>query len=151
MTLIKWNNPSKGLDKRSQFTPSLENFFNDFFNNDLTSREYAGYVPSVNITENEKSYNIGVSAPGFDKNDFHVQVEDGVLTIAGEHKAEKTDESTNFVRKEFNMGSFSRSFNLVDLVDEEKIDAKYENGIVKIELPKSGKAKAKNVKQIKIS
>ncbi len=151
MTLIKWNNPSKGLEKRNQLTPSLENFFNDFFNNNLMSKEYAGYVPSVNITENEKSYNIEVSAPGFDKNDFHVQVEDGVLTISGEHKTEKTDEGTNFVRKEFNMGSFVRSFNLVDLVDEEKIDAKYESGIVKLELPKNEKAKAKNVKQIKIS
>ena len=151
MTLIKWKDPSKGLERRNLLMPSMENFFNDFFNNDLLSREFAGYVPSVNITENDKSYSIEVSAPGFEKKDFNVRVEDGVLTISGEHKTEKNEKDKNFVRREFNYGSFTRSFNLIDSVDEEKIDAKYENGIVKLELPKNEKTKAKNVKQIEIS
>lgn len=151
MTLIKWATPSKGTERRNLLSPSLENYLNDFFNNDLTSREFAGYVPAVNIIENEKSYNIEVSAPGFEKKDFNVQVEEGILTISGEHKTEKNETEQNFVRREFNYGSFSRRFNLVDLVDEEKIDAKYENGILKIVLPKNEKASAKNVKQIKIS
>ncbi len=150
MTLIKWKDPSKGMERRNLLMPSLENFFSDFFSNDLMSREFAGNVPAVNITENEKSYSIEVSAPGFEKGDFNIEVEDGMLTISGEHKTEKNEKDKNFVRKEFNYGSFSRSFNLVDLVDEEKIDAKYDNGVLKIELPKTEKAKAKNVKQIKI-
>lgn len=152
MTLIKWKDLSnKGLERKNLLIPSMENFFNDFFNTGLLSREFAGYVPSVNITENEKSYNIEVSAPGFEKKDFNVQVEDGVLTISGEHKVEKNEEDKTFIRKEFNYGSFSRSFNLVDSIEEEMIDAKYENGILKLELPKNEKARLKNVKQIKIS
>ena len=150
MSLIKWK-PANGLVKRDPMIPSLGSLLNDFFNDDVMLRDYSGHVPSVNITENEKSYSIEVSAPGFEKKDFNVKVEDGMLTVSGEHKTEKNEENKNFVRKEFNYGSFSRSFNLVDLIDEEKIDAKYENGILRIELPKNEKAKAKNVKEIKIS
>ena len=105
----------------------------------------------MNITENDTSYSIEVSAPGFEKKDFNVQIEDSMLTISGEHKTEKNEETKNFVRKEFSSGSFSRSFNLVDLINEERIDAKYENGILKLELPKSEKARTKNAKTINIS
>ncbi len=152
MSLIKWATPSNGLAKRqNQLMPSMENLLSNFFNDDSMLRDYAGYVPSVNITENEKTYNIEVSAPGFEKKDFNVRIEDGILTVSAEHKTEKNEETKNFVRKEFNYGSFSRSFNLVDLIDEEKIDAKYENGILKLELPKNEKAKSQNVRGIKIS
>jgi HSP20 family protein len=152
MTLIKWTKPSNGLAKRQDLMmPSMENVLSNFFNHDLGIGDYAGYVPSVNITETDKAYNIEVSAPGFEKKDFNVRIEDGVLTVSGEHKTEKNEENKNFVRKEFNYGSFSRSFNLVDLIDEEKIDAKYENGILRVELPKNEKARAQHVREIKIS
>jgi HSP20 family protein len=150
MSLINWAAPNMGLQRRNPVS-SLEYFFNDFFSKDLLSQEFAGYVPGVNIREKEKSYSIEVSAPGFEKNDFKVEVQDGVLTISGEHKTEKKEEEKNYVRREFNYGSFKRSFNLVDLVDEEKIDAKYENGVLKIELPKNEKTTTRNIKQIKIS
>lgn len=150
MTIIKWKDPSKGLERRN-LLPSMENFFNDFFNNDFLPREFAGHVPSVNITEDGEKYNIEVSAPGFEKKDFNVVIEDGVLIISGEHRSEKNEENKNFLRKEFNYGSFSRSFNLVDSIDEDNIDAKYDNGILKLELPKNEKMKAKHVKQIEIS
>ena len=151
MTLIKWKKPSSGVVRRDLMMPSLENLLSNFFDDDLMYGDYAGYVPSVNITENEKSYSIEVSAPGFEKNDFNVRIEDGVLIVSGEHKMEKNEEKKNFVRKEFNYGSFSRSFNLVDLIDEEKIDARYESGILKLELPKNEKAKIQHVREIKIS
>ena len=150
MTLIKWSSPAMGIERRNTLMPSMD-LFSRFFGNDLISKDYAGYVPSVNITENENSYSIEACAPGFEKKDFNVQVEDGVLTISGEHRHEGSTEHKQFVRREFNYGSFTRSFNLVDLVDEDKIDAKYENGILKIELPKNEKTKAKNLKQIQIN
>src|SRR4051812_41353715 len=115
MTLIKWSSPSLGLEKRNTLMPSMENLFSSFFGNDLISNDYAGFVPSVNITENEDSYNVEAFAPGFEKKDFNVQVEDGVLTITGQHTQENTTTEKHFVRKEFNYGSFTRSFNLVDL------------------------------------
>ncbi|MBP9795870.1 MAG: Hsp20/alpha crystallin family protein [Chitinophagales bacterium] len=129
----------------------METLFNGFFNNDLVSRDYAGYVPSVNITEKEDKYCIEVSAPGFDKSDFNVVVEDGLLKISGEHRSENETDETSFVRKEFNYGSFTRQFNLKDVVDIDNIVAKYENGILRLELAKNEKLMAKNVKQIEIA
>lgn len=150
MTLIKWKNPSVGLEKTNSFAPPLENLFSNFFGDSFLSREYAGFVPAINISETENSYCIEASAPGFAKEDFKISIEDGVLTISGEHRSETKETHTNFVRKEFNYGSFSRSFNLVDLVDEENIAARYENGVLKLELPKN-ESKIKKVKQIAIS
>lgn len=150
MTLIKWNKPSNGLEKRNQFVPSVEDFFSEFFNNGLIQKEHAGFVPSVNIKETDTSYSIEANAPGFKKEDFNIQVADGMLTISAEHKDEKTSTERGYVRKEFNYGSFSRSFNLSDLVNEENIAAKYENGILKLELPKN-ESKVKRLKQIKVN
>jgi HSP20 family protein len=151
MTLVKWKKPANGFVRRDLMMPSLENLLSNFFNDDLMTGDNAGYVPKVNITENDNKYSIEVSAPGFEKKDFNVRIEDGVLTVSGEHTTEKNEENKNFVRREFNHGSFSRSFNLIDLIDEEKVDAKYENGILKLELPKNETVKAQKVRQIKIS
>ncbi|MBK6450343.1 MAG: Hsp20/alpha crystallin family protein [Bacteroidia bacterium] len=151
MTLLKWIDPAKRVESRNMLMPTMETLFNGFFNNDLVSRDYAGYVPSVNITEKEDKYCIEVSAPGFDKSDFNVVVEDGLLKISGEHRSENETDETSFVRKEFNYGSFTRQFNLKDVVDIDNIVAKYENGILRLELAKNEKLMAKNVKQIEIA
>ena len=150
MTLIKWN-PSMGKERQHQLLPSVESFFGSFFNNDLFPKDYATYVPNVNITESEDSYAIELAAPGFEKKDFNISIAEGVLTISGTHQSENVTEEKSFVRKEFNYGSFKRSFNLADLVDEEHIDAKYENGILKVELPKNSKTQNANVKYININ
>jgi|SRR3954464_2698303 HSP20 family protein len=149
MTLIKWNKPSNGLEKRNYLFPSVEDFFTEFFNPGLIQKEQAGFVPATNITENENSYMIELNAPGFQKEDFNIQVSDEVLTISGQHKGEKTKKEDSFVRKEYNYGSFSRSFHLADLVNQENIAAKYENGILKLALPKN-KTQIKPSKQIKV-
>ncbi len=151
MTLLKWIDPAKRVESRNMLMPTMETLFNGFFNNDLVSRDYAGYVPSVNITEKEDKYCIEVSAPGFDKSDFNVVVEDGLLKISGEHRSENETEEISYVRKEFNYGSFTRQFNLKDVVDIDNIVAKYENGILRLELAKNEKLMAKNVKQIEIA
>ena len=149
MTLIKWNKPSNGLEKRNEFVPSIEDYFTEFFNTGLIQKERAGFVPSANIKENENSYTIELNAPGFKKEDFNIQVSDEVLTISGQHTEVKTQKEDSYLRKEYNYGSFSRSFHLADLVNEENIAAKYESGILKLELPKN-KEQAKPSKQIKV-
>ena len=151
MTLLKWIDPAKRVESRNMLMPTMETLFNGFFNNDLVSKEYAGYVPTVNISEKTDKYCIEVSAPGFDKSDFNVVVEDGLLKISGEHRSENETEEISYVRKEFNYGSFTRQFNLKDVVDIDNIVAKYENGILKLELAKNEKLLAKNVKQIEIA
>lgn len=150
MTLIKWNNPSRGLERQNQIFPSFENLFNDFFSNDFSLREFAGHMPAVNVSEKEDKYLVEVSAPGFNKDEFKVEITDGILTISGEHKEEKKEEDKNFSRKEFNYGSFKRSFSLTESVDEDQIGAKYENGILRLQLPKTKPTKLKQIKEIKV-
>ena len=151
MTLLKWIDPAKRVESRNMLMPTMETLFNGFFNNDLVSKDYAGYVPTVNISEKTDKYCIEVMAPGFDKSDFNVVVEDGLLKISGEHRSENETEEISYVRKEFNYGSFTRQFNLKDVVDIDNIVAKYENGILRLELAKNEKLMAKNVKQIEIA
>ena len=151
MTLLKWIDPAKRVESRNMLMPTMETLFNGFFNNDLVSKDYAGYVPTVNISEKTDKYCIEVMAPGFDKSDFNVVVEDGLLKISGEHRSENETEEISYVRKEFNYGSFTRQFNLKDVVDIDNIVAKYENGILRLELAKNEKLIEKNVKQIEIA
>ena len=108
-------------------------------------------VPNANISENEKDYKIEVAAPGLQKKDFKVEVENGVLTVSGEKEEEKEEERKNYRRKEFSYRSFSRSFNLPENSLPEKMEAKYDNGILTLSLPKKEVAISKQVKEIKVS
>lgn len=108
-------------------------------------------VPNANITENEKDYKIEVAAPGLHKKDFKVQVENGILTVSGEKQEEEKEERKNYRRKEFSYQSFSRSFTLPENSLPDKIEAKYDNGILTLSLPKKEIAASKPVKEIKVS
>jgi HSP20 family protein len=138
MTLVKFN--------RRPFDRSFNNLVDDFFSDlpvfkgDDIKRELKGLVP-VNITENEKSYNIEVVAPGFEKADFKVTVDDQILTIAADKKSETTEENKKQIRKEYNYRSFKRSFTLDEKTDAAGIDAKYVNGVLTLNLPKKEEVK----------
>lgn len=120
------------------FDQVFDNFFNrdlgTFFGNDLM-RE----TPSVNIVELEDAFNIELAAPGLNKGDFKVKVEDNHLLISAkkENKKEETNEAGKFVRREFNYTSFTKSFRLPEDVDAEAIKANYENGVLIVNLPKA--------------
>lgn len=121
--------------------PSLRRIMEDFWNNDsLFDRALFNgdkRTPAVNIRENEKNFEIEVAAPGFDKQDFQLNLEDNVLTISAENKKESQEEKENFTRKEFSYASFSRSFSLPETVKEEEIKAHYENGLLHLILNKA--------------
>ncbi len=145
------------LLRRSEENPAWSNFFNDFFNRDWmdwTARNFSDTnttLPSVNIKEDENGYEVEVAAPGLDKNDFRIELDNQVLNISSEKKVEdETKEGQQFTRREFSYQSFSRSFTLPNTVDHEKIAAKYANGILRIEIPKREEAKKKPVKMIAI-
>jgi HSP20 family protein len=130
-----------------------ENLFNNFFdwNNESVTRSTQ---PDVNIKENEKDYQIEVAAPGMKKDNFHIEVNKNVLTISAssESKNEEKDEEGKYYCKGFSYDSFNRSFNLGDnLVKEDKIDAKYVDGILRVILPKKEEAKVETSRMIKIS
>lgn len=147
MSLIK-------TKKNGDLFPSL---LSDFFETDRfftprwVEKEFENTIPSVNIKENGKEFNIEFAAPGFNKNDFKVNVEDNLLTISAERKEEKKEEDERFTRKEFSYNTFSRSFTLPQSVNAEKVDAKYADGILKLCIPKKEEAKALPKKEIKVS
>jgi HSP20 family protein len=98
-------------------------------------------VPAVNITEQKDDFLISLAAPGLKKSDFDLKVDGNMLTISSE-KEEKTEEKdARYTRKEYNYSSFERCFTLPDEVSKDKIEARYEDGVLKIVLPKKEEAK----------
>jgi HSP20 family protein len=137
-------------DTAPKFSSLIENFFNDevpaIFNSDWFRTS-----PLVNIKDTNDEYQIEVAAPGFNKENFSVKVEDNILTISATHNEEKQTENEKYTRKEFHYQSFTRSFTLPKKTDSSKITASYENGILKISLPKPEDEKQKGALEIKIS
>lgn len=136
------------LMKKNLF-PSLfnEGWLTDFFDNDrffdADWMKRTQIVPAVNVVEKEKEFEIELAAPGLTKKDFNITVENGILTIAVEKEMEKEEKEKNFTRKEYNYTNFTRSFNLPENVKFDKVDAWYENGILRMVLPKEVDVKIK--------
>lgn len=93
-------------------------------------------IPSVNITENNEEYAIQLAAPGLEKKDFKIEVENNMLTISSQKEQETKEEKDNYRRREFSYQSFSRSFQLPENSQTDHIDAHYQDGILKLRLPK---------------
>lgn len=121
------------------FQDNLTRFFDDEFwgFNGLSKSPGTGQVP-VNIQETDKTYELELSAPGLQKQDFQLNLEGDTLTISAEHTEETRKESKNegWFRREFKKGHFTRTFNLDDTMDAGKISARYENGILYLSIPK---------------
>ena|ERR1700740_520587 len=132
MTLVKHN-----------YRP-LNNLFDEFFNSFPANwnREGNWNVPPVNIQEDNEAYSLELIAPGLKKEDFKVNLEKGLLTISFEKKVEsESNEGAKTHRREFQINSFKRSFSVDDKIDAEKIEARYENGVLKLVLPKKEEVK----------
>lgn len=132
----------------------FENFLTPDWSGGSTTENKIGFnVPAVNISESGESFFIEVAAPGKNRNDFNIVVDNDVLTV--ESQAKKADENKEetqfFTRKEFNYNNFKRVFSLAETVDNEKITASYENGILIINLPKKEEAKIPAKRMIKVS
>ena len=114
-----------------------------FKNGNNQSQQWKGFAP-VNIKETEKSYSIDVAAPGFDKADFKVNLDQNILTISAEKKEEvkSENEKEKEIRREFSSRSFKRSFTLDEKINAEGIEAKYVNGVLTLNLPKKEEVKS---------
>jgi len=135
MTHVKFNN--------RPIVRSYDNFFTDFFNLPATggnTAEATGTIPA-NVTDTPKAYHLELNAPGRNKEDFKINIEKDLLTVSYEKKEEQKTEGVAPIRREFNFNSFKRSFSLDERIDSTNIQAKYENGILKIELPKKEQVK----------
>jgi len=135
----------------------LSNFFNEFFNRDWMDWSNHNFsetnttMPSVNIKEGSESFEVEMAAPGLVKKDFKIDLNNGVLTISSVKKVEnESRKGEKFTRKEFSYQSFSRQFSLPNSVESEKITAKYENGILKVVIPKKEEAKSRISRTIEI-
>ncbi len=138
--------------RNRRFLPSFtddflgKDFLSDFFDSSVNKT-----IPEVNVLENNDAFTIEVAAPGVEKKDFKIDLNNRILTISSEREAKQIDEKEKYVRREFSYNSFQRSFGLPDSVDLDKIKANHTDGILTIEIPKREEAKEKPAREIKIS
>ena len=116
-----------------------------------TGKDYPNFVPSVNLAECENEWHIELSAAGFFKEDFKLKLEKDVLTTSSEHKTEAAIEGKVYKARGFSFGSFSTTFRIKEnSIDEEKVVAVYENGILSVSLPKKASAPESTVKEVRV-
>ena len=139
MTHVKFN--------RKPFEGNFNSFVDDLFTelpvlfkNEFNQAVRKDFVP-VNVKETEKSYQLEIVAPGFEKNDFKINLDQSLLTISGEKKNE-VKENEKQIRREYNYHSFKRSFTIDEKIDATNIDANYVNGVLTLNLPKKEEVKA---------
>ena len=148
-TMTRWN-PFKDLEEMEQ---RLSTYLGRPAVRTEAGKEamtVAEWSPLVDITEDDKEYLIKVELPEVKKEDVKVAVENGVLTITGERKSEKEEKNKKYHRVERAYGSFVRSFALPDLADADKVKAEFKDGMLAVHVPKSERAKAKQV-EVKVS
>jgi|TARA_Y100000817_G_C16723998_1_gene484908 HSP20 family protein len=119
---------------RSNTLSDFDNFFNGFFNDSFyNSKKEGSNIPLANIISSDEGYTIELAVPGFSRSDFNITVDDNVLTISNEISSEISDK--NFSSREFSYASFGRSWNLPGDASTESISARYESGILYIDVP----------------
>lgn len=136
MTLVKFN-PVKNA---SVVNPLFNDVFESVFNDSLLTDRIVTRVPAVNIAETEADFQIELAVPGLKKEDFKIGIDKNVLSITAEKKNEQIA-GKKYSKREYNYASFTRSFNLPDTIDHNKIDAEYIDGILKLIIAKKEEAK----------
>ena len=137
MNLIKRQNPV--------FTSLIDDLFHNQDWNHISKS-----LPATNIIEADDHFNIELAAPGKNKSDFIIELEEGVLTISSEIDSKSTEKNGSFTRKEFGYSSFKRSFTVPETVSADKISASYKDGILTVSLPKKAEAFPQPKKMISI-
>jgi HSP20 family protein len=138
--------------KTPNYVPGFLNAMDKLMSEDFQSSFMNANHPAVNITENEKGFDITLMAPGLSKSDFKIALEDNLLTVSYEKSEEKTEDTEKFIRKEFSIKSFKRSFTLNESLKSDEISATYENGLLTVHVPKAEETeKEAKVKTININ
>lgn len=147
MTLVKYN-PNRSL---FNLRTNLDHLFEEFMGMDegRWPESALNVVPAVNLEETEDAFNISAELPGMSKKDITIKLENNILSISGEKKAEKEQKEKNYHRIERSYGKFHRAFELPGFVKRESIEASYENGVLLVKVPKAEEAKPKQI-EIKV-
>lgn len=125
--------------------PFFGSLFDEFLNQSLSSFMGSDSVlsqPGVNVIETPDAFRLEIAAPGFDKQNFSIRVEDGRLIVGAQRENATEDKQERFMRREFHFASFQRSFNLPDTVNQNEVSAVYENGILNVKLPKKAESQS---------
>ncbi len=140
--------PAICRNRGSMIGPNFDDFFESFFNGWPASERQSDalWTPHADVRETDKEILIDVEIPGIDKKDIKIEVKDRVLYISGERKQEIKTGDTENRRVERRYGKFERSFGLPETVNAEKVAAKYKDGVLEVTLPKTEKAKPKEIK-----
>ena len=147
MSLIKWNQPPSLTRRRNwieNFLSESDDFFKNWdWNNNMD-------VPAVNVKEEKDSYLIDMAVPGMKKEDFKIEMDQGVLTISASMEDRKEEKTPEYKRQEFSYRNFKRSFWLPENVAADKIAAHYEDGLLKLTLPKKAVIESPQSKKIEV-
>jgi HSP20 family protein len=148
MTLVRFN--QRNCAPARNWNPVYHAPFNRDWNNIGWNVRNTAF-PAANIVETEDNFTIELSVPGFRKTDFKIKIEDNIMTISGEFKADQANENSRYTRYEFARDSFNRRFRLSKWVDASGIQASYEDGILLVTIPKKEEAKSRPAREIEIS
>lgn len=128
---------------KSNGFPAIGTMLEDFWNTDkLFTKSFweRETLPAVNVKDKKHSYELEMAAPGFKKEDFNISTENGLLIISAESSKDQKEENESFTRQEFSYSSFTRTFNIPENVVKDDIKAKYQDGLLKVEMKKTGES-----------
>jgi HSP20 family protein len=138
MSIVRWN-PFENLS-------FIQKDINKIFDDNFLAKEFSNvWAPGIDVRETGESYQVKADLPGLKADDINVEINKNSLVISGERKAEKEEKETNYYKREISYGSFKRQVTLPQPVDADKITAKYTDGVLQVTVPKSEKAKAKQI------
>jgi HSP20 family protein len=141
------------LIKRSEWPTLGGSMLSDFFDDDgfFKSPWLGGRgMPAVNVKETDKNYEVELAVPGYDKKDFNISIDNGLLTVSAQKEEQKEKKEDNYTRREFGYSSFSRTFNLPVNTNDQDINARYEDGILKLSIAKKQEPNGRTRKAIDV-
>lgn len=146
----------KPIESSFNLLPTLPSWFDDILGKGLGTEFMSNFntgitLPAVNVIDSDHEFVIDMAVPGLKKSDFDIDIDNHILSIGVESKTEQNEKTENYTRREFGYSSFKRTFAIPESVNVDKIAADYNDGILKIHLPKKEEAKKKPLKKIKIS
>jgi HSP20 family protein len=141
MALVRWD-PIRELDS---LQGDMNRLFDRFFEGRVANGTSRRWIPAMDLVETEDHLVLRGDLPGMTEDDVDIEIKDNVLTVSGERKAEHEEKSEGYHRVERSFGSFSRSLTLPQGIDPEKVEAKFENGVLEVHIPKPAEAKPTRV------
>jgi HSP20 family protein len=143
MTLVRWRPMGDMVSMQDEMNRTLE----DLWRRALTrSGAGAGWIPPVDLLENENEFKLVAELPGMSRDDVKISLTDNILTLRGEKKAQSEETEQNWHHVERSYGTFERTFHLTNAVDASKVKAKFDNGVLTVQLPKVEEARPREIR-----